>query len=66
MGFDIHQEQRIIIKFLVAKVVESAEIYHRLCALCKWSIGVIRHGFIIICQKTVVISAVEARVFAKP
>jgi len=45
MGVDIRQEQRIIIKFLAAKVVQSAEIYYPLSAVCKsktlvrWDMG---------------------------
>ena len=35
VGVDVWQEQRIVTKFLVAEVVESAEIYHTLSAVCK-------------------------------
>ena len=54
-------------QILVAKVAESAEIYHRLSAVCKsemlvwWDMGSSSCA-----RKPMVISAVEARVFTKP
>ena len=54
-------------QILVAKVAESAEIYHRLSAVCKsetlvwWDMGSSSCA-----RKPVVISAVEARFFTKP
>ena len=54
-------------QILVAKVAESAEIYHRLSAVCKsetlvrWDMGSSSCA-----RKPMVIGAVEARVFTKP